>query len=216
MKNKLIKAKIHIDECKALIEQYKTTVIEFKKKEKYLQALLELFDSELFYLDDNNKLSCRQSLDDMREIFKKVSQHTASGITSVAESLTQDIKEQANILSDNFNTRINETIIYFKKQVQDIKHGDHMIIKVVYIDEPIDNVDLQATNLLVASPEYNNFQSLGRQRALLQVFIDGMLQINDEVHRGDYLIHCHEDTIKLHFHEMLQPGMAITIIAVKK
>jgi len=202
---KLLSLKLKADELKESALQYTT-------KDKYLKELSKLFDETTIALDSNNKLSSKSSLDALDNKMKQAAEFLSKGVTDVAESLTKELSSQ----KEELLALTNKVINHFNTRCDNLHNVDNIANRIFYIKEATDILDLGTKSLLVADPKYDNHDELNKQRVLLQVYVNGMLQINDEVQNGDYMINARGDTIKLHFHETLQPGMAVVVHAVKK
>jgi hypothetical protein len=116
-----------------------------------------------------------------------------------------------------FNSRIStitNAIVIQQETIEKLQMYEQSWSKIVFIEEEKDSILIEE-KLLV---EYylTDSQKFPRQNSIFQLFIDGIIQINDFIEKGDYFLSIDEDGFLLiTFYENIQPGSTISIFAIK-
>jgi len=178
--------------------------VEERKQEKK-KDMFELFFNSSFELDENKKISIQGSLDKIEEntellkiMLSKSSQLIMSTSTSIIKRLETDIYASLTNIVD---------------RIEKIEAGDYLHAMTIICKEETGNLTIKE-NLQVKN--HLDYFKLSKQQSQFQLFVNGILQINDTVDKGDYLLMLNENNnIVILFHELLPVKTTISIFAVK-
>ena len=214
-KIKLIKNKNKIrnfakDRLNLIVNETLSSVVLFKLgidelKEEKKKDIFELLFSSSFELDENKKISIQSSLTEIEEnteslknMLSKSSQLIMSSSASIIKRLETDIYASMSNIVD---------------RIEKIEESDNLYSMTIICKEETENLII-TENLQVK--KNIDYYKLNKQQSQLQLFVNGILQINDTVDKGDYLLMNDEnDNIVILFHEILPIRSTISIFAIK-
>ena len=192
-----------VNETISTIDLIELNIEEIKQEKK--KDIFELFFNSSFELDENKKISIQGSLSKIEEntellkrMLSKSSQLIMSSSTSIIKRLETDIYASLTNIVD---------------RIEKIEAGNYLYAMTLICKEETDNLIIKE-NLQVK--KYLDYYKLAKQQSQFQLFVNGMLQVNDTVDKGDYLLMRDEnDNIVILFHELLPVKSTISIFAVK-
>ena len=192
-----------VNEAISTIDLIELNIEEIKQEKK--KDIFELFFNSSFELDENKKISIQGSLSKIEEntellksMLSKSSQLIMSSSTSIIKRLETDIYASLTNIVD---------------RIEKIEAGNYLYAMTLICKEETDNLIIKE-NLQVK--KYLDYYKLAKQQSQFQLFVNGMLQVNDTVDKGDYLLMRDEnDNIVILFHELLPVKSTISIFAVK-
>jgi len=192
-----------VNETLSNVVLFKLGIDELKEEKK--KDIFELLFSSSFELDENKKISIQSSLTEIEEnteslknMLSKSSQLIMSSSASIIKRLETDIYASMSNIVD---------------RIEKIEESDSLYSMTIICKEETENIII-TENLQVK--KNIDYYKLNKQQSQLQLFVNGILQINDTVDKGDYLLMNDEnDNIVTLFHEILPIGSTISIFAVK-
>ena len=192
-----------VNETLSNVVLFKLGIDELKEEKK--KDIFELLFSSSFELDENKKISIQSSLTEIEEnteslknMLSKSSQLIMSSSASIIKRLETDIYASMSNIVD---------------RIEKIEESDNLYSMTIICKEETENLII-TENLQVK--KNIDYYKLNKQQSQLQLFVNGILQINDTVDKGDYLLMNDEnDNIVILFHEILPIRSTISIFAVK-
>tara|TARA_R110001599_G_scaffold93873_1_gene244538 strand:- start:242 stop:877 length:636 start_codon:yes stop_codon:yes gene_type:complete len=192
-----------VNDAISTIDLLELNIEEIKQEKK--KDIFELFFNSSFELDENKKISIQGSLSKIEEntellksMLSKSSQLIMSSSTSIIKRLETDIYASLTNIVD---------------RIEKIEAGNYLYAMTLICKEETDNLIIKE-NLQVK--KHLDYYKLAKQQSQFQLFVNGMLQVNDTVDKGDYLLMRDEnDNIVILFHELLPVKSTISIFAVK-
>ena len=192
-----------VNETLSSVVLFKLGIDELKEEKK--KDIFELLFSSSFELDENKKISIQSSLTEIEEnteslknMLSKSSQLIMSSSASIIKRLETDIYASMSNIVD---------------RIEKIEESDNLYSMTIICKEETENLII-TENLQVK--KNIDYYKLNKQQSQLQLFVNGILQINDTVDKGDYLLMNDEnDNIVILFHEILPIRSTISIFAVK-
>lgn len=192
-----------VNETLSSVVLFKLGIDELKEEKK--KDIFELLFSSSFELDENKKISIQSSLTEIEEnteslknMLSKSSQLIMSSSASIIKRLETDIYASMSNIVD---------------RIEKIEESDNLYSMTIICKEETENLII-TENLQVK--KNIDYYKLNKQQSQLQLFVNGILQINDTVDKGDYLLMNDEnDNIVILFHEILPIRSTISIFAIK-
>jgi len=177
--------------------------LEEEKQRKKKQAV-EKFFSESFSLDNDNKISIQHNTSELEQ-----------EINNIKETLTQtsNIASSAILSIKKLETDAYATMSKIVDKIDRLGNKKEPTAIVLTCGSETDTIQIKENLYVKKCLDYNK---LSEQQAVFQLFLDGILQVNDTADKGDYLLMVNENNnIAVLFHEAIPAGTSISIFAIK-
>ena len=192
-----------VNETLSSVVLFKLGIDELKEEKK--KDIFELLFSSSFELDENKKISIQSSLTEIEE--------NTESLKSMLSKSSQLIMSSSASIIKRLETDIYASMSNIVDRIEKIEESDNLYSMTIICKEETENLII-TENLQVK--KNIDYYKLNKQQSQLQLFINGILQINDTADKGDYLLMNDEnDNIVTLFHEILPIGSTISIFAVK-
>jgi len=192
-----------VNETLSNVVLFKLGIDELKEEKK--KDIFELLFSSSFELDENKKISIQSSLTEIEE--------NTESLKSMLSKSSQLIMSSSASIIKRLETDIYASMSNIVDRIEKIEESDSLYSMTIICKEETENIII-TENLQVK--KNIDYYKLNKQQSQLQLFVNGILQINDTVDKGDYLLMNDEnDNIVTLFHEILPIGSTISIFAVK-
>jgi len=199
-----------VNESLSRIVLFKIDIDELKQEKK--KDMFELFFSPTFEIDENKKISIKSTIaeledntEELKIMLSKSSQMIMSAATTTIKRLETDIYASL--------TNIVDRIERSEERIKNVEEFNSMHAITFICNEETDKVVIK-DNLKVK--QHIDYHKLNKQQALFQLFIGGLLQINDTADKGDYILTLDENNnLVAFFHEMIPEETTISIFAIK-
>jgi hypothetical protein len=192
-----------VNETLSNVVLFKLGIDELKEEKK--KDIFELLFSSSFELDENKKISIQSSLTEIEE--------NTESLKSMLSKSSQLIMSSSASIIKRLETDIYASMSNIIDRIEKIEESDNLYSMTVICKEETENLII-TENLQVK--KNIDYYKLNKQQSQLQLFVNGILQINDTADKGDYLLMNDEnDNIVTLFHEILPIGSTISIFAVK-
>jgi hypothetical protein len=192
-----------VNETLSNVVLFKLGIDELKEEKK--KDIFELLFSSSFELDENKKISIQSSLTEIEE--------NTESLKSMLSKSSQLIMSSSASIIKRLETDIYASMSNIIDRIEKIEESCNLYSMTVICKEETENLII-TENLQVK--KNIDYYKLNKQQSQLQLFVNGILQINDTADKGDYLLMNDEnDNIVTLFHEILPIGSTISIFAVK-
>ena len=132
-----------------------------------------------------------------------------SAATTTIKRLETDVYKTLSNIVD----RIERTEVRTEARIKDLEEFNSMHAITFMCSEETEKVVIK-DNLKVK--QYTDYHELDKQQAMFQLFVGGLLQINDTADKGDYILTLDENNdLIAFFHEMIPEETTISIFAIK-
>lgn len=199
-----------INESLSRIVLFKIDVDELKQEKK--KEIFESFFSPSFEIDENKKISINKALaeidssaEELKTMLSKSSQMIMAAATTTIKRLETDIYASLTNIVDRIETS--------EERIKNVEELNNMHAITFICSEETEKIVIKE-NLKVK--HHISYHKLNKQQTLFQLFVGGMLQINDTADKGDYILSLDENSeLVAHFHEMIPAETTISIFAIK-
>lgn len=203
-----------INESLSRVVLFKIELDEFKQEKK--KNMFESLFSTAFEIDENEKISIKSTLSELEDNTEELkitlsqsSQMIMSAATTTIKRLETDVYKTLSNIVD----RIERTEVRTEARIKDLEEFNSMHAITFMCSEETEKVVIK-DNLKVK--QYTDYHELDKQQAMFQLFVGGLLQINDTADKGDYILTLDENNdLIAFFHEMIPEETTISIFAIK-
>jgi hypothetical protein len=203
-----------INESLSRVVLFKIELDEFKQEKK--KNMFESLFSTAFEIDENEKISIKSTLSELEDNTEELkitlsqsSQMIMSAATTTIKRLETDVYKTLSNIVD----RIERTEVRTEARIKDLEEFNSMHAITFMCSEETEKVVIK-DNLKVK--QYTDYHELDKQQAMFQLFVGGLLQINDTADKGDYILSLDENNdLVAFFHEMIPAETTISIFAIK-
>lgn len=199
-----------INESLSRVVLFKIELDEFKQEKK--KNMFESLFSTNFEIDENEKISIKSTLsgledntEELKTMLSQSSQMIMTAATTTIKRLEIDVYKTLSNIVD----RIERT----EARIKASEEFNSMHAITFMCSEETEKVVIKE-NLKVK--QWIDYHELNKQQATFQIFVGGLLQINDTVDKGDYMLSLDENNdLVAFFHEMIPAETTISIFAIK-
>ena len=203
-----------INESLSRVVLFKIELDEFKQEKK--KNMFESLFSTAFEIDENEKISIKSTLSELEDNTEELkitlsqsSQMIMSAATTTIKRLETDVYKTLSNIVD----RIERTEVRTEARIKDLEEFNSMHAITFMCSEETEKVVIK-DNLKVK--QYTDYHELDKQQAMFQLFVGGLLQINDTADKGDYILNLNENNDHIaFFHEMIPEETTISIFEIK-
>jgi hypothetical protein len=197
------KLNLFVDESLSRLVLLKIDIDELKQEKK--KDIVELFFNSSFELDENKKISIQKSLTEIEENTELLKEMLSKSSQIILSSSTSAI--------NRLETSIYASLTNIVDRIEKVEESSNLHAMTLICKEETDKLIITENLQVKKSLDY---YKLNKQQSQFQLFISGILQINDTADKGDYLLMIDEnDNIVVLFHELIPPESTISIFAVK-
>jgi hypothetical protein len=174
-----------------------------------LKALIGVVSMHQYIIDivsGSNEFLFKEEKKDIEKLIEEKNSNTILKMSTVTTKIIELFNSQIEALSI--------TILAQQEKINSIQMYDNMWSLYINIDEEKDFITIDE-NLIVIKA-LTDPEKYPRQNSTFQLFLDGILQVNDYIENGDYSLAQNKDgSLLVKFYENIQPGSSITIFAIK-
>lgn len=229
------KANIILDETLSRMIIFRLDIEELKVKKK--KEVIDMILGTRFEIDKNKSTSVKSLINKIEndiEITKKLSYDTKKNISNETNSIVKNLEikiyssltkilDKIELLEKNKNdttervysslSKIVDRLDSVEKKLKSSRDELKLYSKTFFCKS---NTSAIVIKEHLEVKKYLDYHKLDIQQSLFQVYVEGILQINDTIDKGDYMLTKNDnDELVVVFHETITTEATISIFSVK-